>query len=396
MKIALFPSAYYPSLGGVEELSRQLALELCRCGHEVIAITNRWPRNLPRHEKLDGIDVYRPALRTRGSGIKSELSYVLTSNSVRREVSRLVKEFKADLLHVMCVSPGADYAMDTARALRLPLVTTLQGELTMDANRVFQRSKTAQATLRRALSESTSITACSAKTLADAIAFNGGRVESPTHVIFNGALVADFDNVQPTLREKPFVFALGRLVPQKGFDVLLDSLKAQPDCLPNGWELVIAGDGPDESQLRELCRFHGLDGRVRFIGRADHAAVAGLMRGCEFVVVPSRADEGLPVVCAESMAAGKAVVGTRRGGIPEAIIHQENGLIVEPENATDLANAIRQIAHNSELRHAMSAKAYQRSTEFSWPVVTKSYVAVYEEARGLCIRRNGTQNPNRL
>ncbi|MGC8625927.1 MAG: glycosyltransferase, partial [Phycisphaerae bacterium] len=63
MNIAIFASAFYPSLGGVEELCRQLALELMRQGHGVIVLTNRWPRDLPANESIDGITVYRLPFR---------------------------------------------------------------------------------------------------------------------------------------------------------------------------------------------------------------------------------------------------------------------------------------------------------------------------------------------
>jgi glycogen synthase len=382
VNILLFPSAYHPSLGGVEELSRQLAIQLARLGHEVKVVTNRWPRGLARREVIDGIEVLRPALRTRGAGWKSEVSFALTSSSIQREVTRIVREHRTDVLHVMCVWPGVSYAFTAARACGVPVVTTLQGEFTMDANQLFQRSEAARGELRRALRESVLVTACSAKTLADVVEFNGGSIPVPTRVVFNGARVEEFERSHAAPTSKPFVLAIGRLVAQKGFDVLLQALARDPACLPGNWELVIAGDGPLLGELVAQARSLGFESRVRFPGRVDREEVIRLMLGCEFVVVPSRADEGLPVVCAEAAAAGRAVVGTRRGGIPEIVLHEQTGLIVPAEDPVLLGRAVRLLSSDEGLRKRLGDAALERSAVFAWSGITEQYIEVYRQATG--------------
>ena len=82
MNIAIFPSAFYPSLGGVEELVRQLAHQLVRDGHRVMIATNRWPKTLPKREDVDGLDVRR-------AGAVNDVS-------VRRETDRIVLDAQAE------------------------------------------------------------------------------------------------------------------------------------------------------------------------------------------------------------------------------------------------------------------------------------------------------------
>jgi glycogen(starch) synthase len=379
MKVALFPSAFYPSLGGVEELSHQLASELIAGGHEVMVVTNRWPRSLPTSEVIDGIQVFRPALRTRGAGLKSEITHFLTSSRILNEVKRLLRKTKIDLIHSICIWPGTAYALDAARDLGIPHITTLQGELTMDASRIYERSELARSVLRRALTESAAITACSQKTLDDAENFLGRSIQRPKRVIFNGASKKDFQGIAPLKQDRKYILALGRLVPQKGFDFLLHTIASHPHCLPEDWELLIAGDGPERQSLTELSKKLGLAQRVVFFGRADHGTVVRLMLGSEFIVVPSRSDEGLPVVCAEAIAASKPVIGTRKGGIPEAILHDTNGLIVESENQFELAAAIKRLSDNPHLRNSMSAAAKARYIEFSWDQIASNYLEVYHQ-----------------
>jgi glycosyltransferase involved in cell wall biosynthesis len=120
-----------------------------------------------------------------------------------------------------------------------------------------------------------------------------------------------------------------------------------------------------------------LGDRVRFLGRADRTRVPSLFAGCSFFVLPSRADEGLPVVCAEAMAAGKAVVATRSGGAPEAVLDGTNGLIVEREDVAGLTQAIRTMANDATMRQTFGTAGAERARLFSWRAVTGEYLAAY-------------------
>jgi glycosyltransferase involved in cell wall biosynthesis len=192
MNIALFASAFYPSLGGVEELCRQLALELLRQGHGVIVLTNRWPRDLPATETLDGVPVYRLPFRLPEGSAKAAINYHLTHHRIEREMLGILRSHKIDLLHVQCVSSNAHYAMIAQEKLELPLVVTLQGELTMDANQIFQKSPQAREILRQSLDQADVITACSGKTLRDGEEFYGKPFGDRGRVIFNGVNLAEF------------------------------------------------------------------------------------------------------------------------------------------------------------------------------------------------------------
>jgi len=376
MNIALFASAFHPHFGGVEELVRQLAHELQRRGHGVIVLTNRWPRNLPAFEEFEGLPVYRLPFRTSEQSLKSKISYRLTHEGICEKTQRILDRHAIDVLHVQCVSSNAHYAL-RARARRpRPLVVTLQGELTMDANRIFERSKGARATLREALREAEVVTGCSSKTVRDAEGFLGGPLPD-ARTIFNAANLDDFAQAKPWTHAQPYIFALGRLVPQKGFDLLIE---AYADAALPAHDLLIAGDGPERARLEQLIQRRGLEGRVHLLGRAGRPQVASLFLGCSFFALPSRADEGLPVVCAEAMAAGKAVVAARAGGTPEAVLDGENGIIFEKEDRPALVAGLRRLAGDPALRERFGAAGVRRSVQFSWPNITEQYLAAYRDA----------------
>ena len=144
-----------------------------------------------------------------------------------------------------------------------------------------------------------------------------------------------FAQAKPWTHPRPYIFALGRLVPQKGFDLLIEAFA---DAALPAHDLLIAGEGPERAaDWSGSSKAAALAGRVHLLGRAERPKVASLFLGCSFFALPSRADEGLPVVCAEAMAAGKAVVAARAGGTPEAVIDGESGIIFEKEDRPALA-----------------------------------------------------------
>src|SRR5579862_6179369 len=133
MRVAIFASAFYPSLGGVEELVRQLAHTYRRMGISSVVLTERWPRSLAAFEEYEGIPTYRLPFRAPDGDWKAHLSYHLRNRRTYLQMLSILREKKVDLLHLQCVSSDGLYALRAKRALKLPLVVTAQGELTMDA-----------------------------------------------------------------------------------------------------------------------------------------------------------------------------------------------------------------------------------------------------------------------
>ncbi|WP_432546769.1 glycosyltransferase [Kineococcus sp. SYSU DK004] len=157
------------------------------------------------------------------------------------------------------------------------------------------------------------------------------------------------------------VAAVGRLVPKKGFDVLLDAvalLRAAGDPV----RLDLAGSGPQEAALRERARAAGLDGAVRFLGpQPQHAVVDLLRRSAVFAapcVVAADGDrDGLPTVLLEAMAVGTPVVSTPVTGIPEAVLDGVTGTLVPERDPAALAAALRRLLDDPELRLERSRAA---------------------------------------
>jgi glycogen synthase len=375
MNIAIVASAFHPSVGGVEELVRQLALEQKRRGWPTSVATNRWPRDLPAVEQIDGLTVRRYAFRVGGGNPRRNLAAALLGPVTLNAFCRDLRQAGVELLHLQCVSCTAPYVIQAARRLRLPLVASLQGELTMDADQVFQRKEADRKTYRDLLSAANAVTACSAQTLREAEDFYGPGLSSKARVIFNGVRLEEFAHPAPHEWPRPYILAIGRHVPQKGFDVLLRAFAA---AKPAGHDLLIAGDGPETPQLQALAGELGVAATVHFIGRVDHQKAVSLFAGCSFFVLPSR-HEPMGIVNLEAMASGKAVVASRVGGVPELVLHGETGLLVNPDNPAALAAAINELTGNPDLRTRLAEAGRRRAALFAWPALADQYETVYRQ-----------------
>jgi glycogen(starch) synthase len=373
-RIALFPSAFHPSLGGVEELTGQLALNFVKRGHEAMIFTNRWPRDLPAVEQWKGVSLRRLPFRLPENGFKSWLGSCLTRRQICRELVSMVRKFGADVIHVQCVSSNGWYASAVAAELGIPLVVTAQGELTMDAGGLYQKSPFHNRLLQGVVGAAQRVTGCSQATLRDLEVFFGRPLGQRGAVVHNGVGLEAFESGPSWVHTAPYFLGIGRVVPQKGFYELI---KAYAASGVTETDLLLAGDGPD---LERLCRLRaelGLCGRVHFLGRAGRPAVHSLMRGATGVVVPSLL-EPFGIVSLEAMAAGKALLASRVGGIPE-VVPQGNGVrLVPPGDVEALAEGLRWLKLGASgdcaeglRRHAM---------RFVWPRIAERYLAVYREA----------------
>jgi glycosyltransferase involved in cell wall biosynthesis len=251
---------------------------------------------------------------------------------------------------------------------------TTQGELTMDESRSFQRDPHMMELLRAAGEQADLVTACSAKTLLDLEHFLGHPL-ARARVIHNGADVRAFAAASPLSLGYPYVLALGRLVPQKGFDVLLRAWKG---LRAPAMRLVIAGEGPERSELEDLVASLGVERSVVFFGPSDRATTPRLVAGATAVVVPSRSDEGLPLVSVEAMASGRPLVTTRSGGVVEAVSDGVSGLVVEQEDATGLSGALQRIVDDPALAADLGRAAQRRARDFDWNVLADRYLDAFQ------------------
>jgi glycogen(starch) synthase len=374
VNVALFPSAFFPHFGGVEELTRQLALSLKSKGHEVLIMTNQWPRSLSNTDIVSGLDVMRYPFRTYEGSAKQRLVCLLTKSKIQRSLESVLSRHQIDVIHVQCLSSNTWYAVSAGKRLGIPVVLTAQGELTMDAGEIYKRPTVVNKNLKYYLETADWVTGCSRRTLDDVFHHVGMPVKANASVVWNGVDTREFVVALPYVHERPYILAIGRAVPQKGFDVLLHALSILGVAAP---DLLVVGAGAEMTNLQTMCSEFGLDKRVTFYGKADRSQVPSLFRGARYVVLPSVADEGLPVVTAEASAAGKAIIATDVGGVTDIVIDRTTGLVIPRNDVHALADAIRTYESYPNMVELHARDNLARSQQFDWSVLTDQYVDVY-------------------
>ena len=175
------------------------------------------------------------------------------------------------------------------------------------------------------------------------------------------------------------ILGVGRLVPQKGFDLLIEAFARVAPRFPD-WDLRIVGDGPERPSLLDLARRAGLESRIGFPGRVgpigDELARAG-------VFVLSSRFEGFPNALAEAMAHGLAVISSDCPSGPRDLVRDGvDGLLVPPEDADALAQALAALLSDPARRAGLAARAVEVVARFSEDAVVDRWCTLLEDVAG--------------
>jgi len=173
------------------------------------------------------------------------------------------------------------------------------------------------------------------------------------------------------------IICVGALVKRKGHELLLKAFKKVLNYI-NDVDLLIIGRGPEEQELKKLVNNLGIIDNVRFINYVETSELSTYYSSSEFFV-SATLHEGFGVVFAEAMACGLPIVSTNVGAVPEVV--GEAGILVEPKNPEQLAEAMLKLLNDSKLREELSKKALERASRFSIEKRTEDLEKIYERYR---------------
>lgn len=186
------------------------------------------------------------------------------------------------------------------------------------------------------------------------------------HRIYNGLNLAEFGRADFS-STSPSIIAVGRLIAKKGFANLIRacSLLAERG---KSFRCEIIGDGPLENELRAQIDELNLQNRVVLLGAKPQREVRQHLAAASVFVLPSIVDpeggmDNLPTVIMEAMATGLPVIATNIGGIPEMVIQNETGFLVQPGDPIELAKAIENVLDKRLLAQMLGQAGYQRAQE---------------------------------
>jgi glycosyltransferase involved in cell wall biosynthesis len=377
MRILILNSEFPPIGGGAGNASANLAREFVSGGHEVTVLTSAFD-SLPREETRDGFRIVRiAALRRRvdRSGALEQGFFALAASA---SILGLVPRWKPDVIIAFFGVPAGPVALLATWVFRTPYLVSLRGG-DVPGFRPYDFGtyhKIIAPLLRLIWKHAAAIVANSGGLRTLALNFEH---RFPIQIIPNGVDVGRF--TPPSGREwaLPQLLFVGRLVHQKGLDLLLPAL-AQLQQLP--WELVIIGDGPQREPLQQMAAELGLAERIRFAGWQRGADLEAEYQHANLFVLPSR-HEGMPNVVLEAMASGLPVLATRIAGNEELVLPGETGELVPPENSAALQSALEHLLPDASLRQRMGKAGRARvEAHFSWASAARQYLSLMESARG--------------
>lgn len=206
-----------------------------------------------------------------------------------------------------------------------------------------------------------------------------GAPRERVHVIYN-ALAPDVRTstlsqsdarAELGLAAGPLLLTVARLVPWKGIDHLIRALQHVPDV-----RLLVAGDGPDNARLRALVESADLNARITFLGRVPRDRMPLYFRAADYTVLYS-GYEGLSHTLLESLLAGTPVIASDKGGNPEVVNHDQNGLLVPYVNVEALTDAIN-TAFSGDMCARLAAQTQTGLDRFRWETLVDQTIALLE------------------
>lgn len=362
MRILYWTERFWPHIGGVEVLSMQLIPALQARGHEFVVVTSHSSVDLPDEADYNGIPIQRFDFLT--SLTNKNLKQLMLA---RKRLAELKQTFRPDLVHIHFSGPSGYFHMQTHNAHPAPTVVTIHS--------VPNQMSRDNSLLVKTLSFADWVNTVSGTMLEDLRALIP-EIRPCSSVIYNGLDMPD-TQPEPLPFDGPTLLCLGRLVDWKGFDVALKAFSMLTDRFPR-LRLIVAGDGPAKPDLERQAEDLGVMDRVDFKGWVDPDEVPGLLNAATIVLIPSRADETLPVVALQTAQMARPAVAMDIAGLPEIVLDQQTGLLVAPEDSAGFAEAVAQLLSAPDRATQLGQAAREQAMErFGLETCVEAYDALY-------------------
>jgi glycosyltransferase involved in cell wall biosynthesis len=294
---------------------------------------------------------------------------------------------RIDLLHAHMFGSNA-WGTILGRAAGVPVVIAHEHGSPLEPSRL--RAAIDRQLVARAADVLVAVSESDRRRLIDA----EGVPRSKVRLVPNG--IAPLPAARADLREElgipegvPVIGTLTVLRPEKALELLVEAAALLKTSFPD-LRVLIAGTGPEEERLRRLIAERGLERTILLLGFRPH--VADVLAALD-VVIHASDREGSPLALLESMAAGKAIVATHVGGIPELLKNEEHALLVPPRDAPALAAAAARVLLDETLREQLGRNAQERQCrKFDIQTTVTEFEDLYEQ---LVASSRNTPSPSR-
>ena len=384
LRILMLTWEYPPkSVGGIARHVEDLAAAIAETNNEIHVVTVG-AEDAPEYEIVGGVHVHR--FEPYPVNAPDFLTWILQLNVKMQEtVARMVRnEGSFDIVHAhdwLVAFAGAA----AKHAYQIPLVATIHATEAGRNHGLHNDHQRYIASVEWWLAyEAWRIIVCSNHMQEEVQrVFNAPR--DKTMVLPNGVDAQKFEtlNIEPGFKSRyafdyeKIIFFVGRLVQEKGVQVLIDSAPAILRACPEA-KFVIAGKGPMEEERRRQAQACGLGDKIHFTGYIDDDTRNKLYGVSSVAVFPSLY-EPFGIVALEAMAAGTPVVVSDTGGLSEIITHGENGLKAYPGNANSLGNNVIRLltdeAYAGQIRNRAGCLVKE---VYDWRTIAGNTLDLYE------------------
>ena len=360
----MLTTAYLPQVGGSELAIKNITEKLPEIHFDLI--TSRPAEGLPAHEKMGNVDIYRV-----GSSLNL-LSFLLPKNFFPiavffKSLGLIRKNDHYDIVHAYQASQaaGGGWLLKWIYPKIRFLVTVQEGK---ELNRQSWLMKFFRYLIFQKADKVTVIS----NHLAQYVRSQNPKVS--ISVIPNGVDLETFKHM-PNSNENT-VITVSRLVPKNGVGDLIKAMAIVKKEI-NDASLIIVGSGPLEKDLRQSIKDLGLENRVIMTGSQSPGNVAGYLAKAK-VFARSSLSEGLGNAFLEAMAVGLPVIGTAVGGIPDFLIDGQTGLFCNVGDPQDLAEKIKILLTDRELRMKLIENSRKLVTEkYDWNIIAWKFREIY-------------------
>ncbi len=380
MRILLLNPEFPPVGGGAGRATYNIGRELAKLGHEVDILTGGTGK-FRELEKTEGINVYRAGMKRKGIHDSGSLGMALYVFNGFLKYRKLLKEKEYDAVHAFFSVPtgiipwlgkklyGKNYIV-SLRGSDVPGYDKsgygLQHGILRPVNRGVWKEASEVVALSRGLEK-----------LAEEFV-----PEIDYAVIGNGIDSKKFRPLKKVHSKNFRLVCTTRLTKRKGIEYLLEAVKMLQEKGLENIRLDIYGEGAHKKELESFSAKLGLRNAVFFRGYIKGEGLPEAYREADVFVLPSLA-ESFGLVFAESMACGLPIVASNAMGIPETVENNVNGLLVEPENSGELADALQRMAEDTGMREKMGKENRKKAVEkLTWKKVALDYLKIYESSRG--------------
>jgi glycosyltransferase involved in cell wall biosynthesis len=364
----------FGALGGVAQIVEDLAAEFARAGHRVAIVSNPHKgSNMVRRENSAIEQVWVDLPRAKPFSLRHPER--LLRRRTAPQLAALMRRWAPDLLNIHGgLRDRFPAVLAACTKTKVPIVQSfhLVPELLDGGADAVRLKKFSCEALR----------AASAITFPSTAVKEGFQQISPearrARIIRGGVNFEHAAAAMPFRRQRPYIFSASRLdLNHKAVDALIAAFDLVATEFP-GVDLLIAGDGPQRARIEEMIGARRLQLRIQLLPALPHDELWSLYKGALVFVMLSRLAEGLPLVFFEAMACGTPVIGTRNGGTPEIVIHQETGLLVESNEPENVAAAMRALLANPDKRETMGRRGYELAKLYDWKTVAAHYLTLYQ------------------